>query len=144
VTKAAATLGGGANGTWTQDFGLPRGGSARSSNTGPQHRCPYEHLKGIDGSGNVTAHDPPVAGSAHDVGKLIVSVGHSGTHLLIKGRLAAGDGTKVRLTITRHGRLAAWGTASLLGGRFAFRVPRGTGDHFVIRAAGKRVSRSLR
>jgi len=144
VTRAAATLGGSTNGTWTQEVGRAMGAAARSFDTGPQHRCPYGHLIGLDAAGNVTAKEPPVAGSANDVGKLSVGVGHQGTYLIIRGRLAAKDGTKVRLTILRHGKLAAWGTAHLLNGRFAFRVPRGMGDRFVIRAAGKRVSRSLR
>src|SRR5436189_207532 len=47
VTRAAATLGGSTNGTWAQEFGRPRGGSAKSSYTGPQHNCPFEHLKGL-------------------------------------------------------------------------------------------------
>src|SRR3954447_5110227 len=144
VATAAASLGSGATGTWTQDFGLPRGASPRSSNTGPQHHCAYDSLKGIDGNGNVTASSKPVAAPAQDVGKLHVSIRHQGSYLIVRGRLNAADGTKVRLTITRHGRLAAWGTARLVGGRFAFRVPKGIGDHFVIKVAGKRAGLSLR
>src|SRR3954449_8565974 len=84
VSAAAATLGGSTNGTWTQDFGLPRGGSARSSNTGPQHACPYGSLKGIDEGGNVTAQDPPVAGSSRSVGRLTAAVRHRGSYLIVK------------------------------------------------------------
>jgi len=144
VNEKAASLGSGMSGTWTQDFGLPRGASPRSSDTGPQHGCPYQHLKGIDAAGNVTAAKLPVAGTAKDVGKLRVEVRHRGSNLIVRGHINAGDGTKVRLTILRHGHLAAWGTAPLVNGRFAFRVPRGIGDRFIIRVAGKRVSRALR
>ena len=143
VARAAASLPGGMVGTWTQDFGLPRGGSPKSNNSGPQNNCPFEHLKGIDRAGNVAA-EQPVAGASRDVGKLTVKIERHSTTLIVKGRIAAADGTKVRLRITKHGRLAAWGTATLAGGRYAFRVPKGIGDRVVIRAAGKRVSRSLR
>ncbi|MCW2991657.1 MAG: hypothetical protein JWM73_2251, partial [Solirubrobacterales bacterium] len=47
VTALAATIDG-ELGTWTQDFGRPRGASAPGSNHGPQGACPYGALQGLD------------------------------------------------------------------------------------------------
>lgn len=75
-------------GTWTQDFGRPRGVSAPSTDRGPQQDCPYTGLQGIDADGTVlaTVADPPSGDTSSDTP-------HSGGHTPHGETPASGDTT---------------------------------------------------
>jgi uncharacterized protein YkwD len=168
IATAAATLPGG-TGTWTQNFGRPRGTAAPSSDTGPQQGCAYDGLQGLDAAGNVVAPGsggsgttdgdtgsgagvapgttpPGNAGTTAGKGTLVIAMRHVGRRLTIAGSLAAPDRTRVRIAVKRRGRTVWRGATVLRGGTFVLdlRVPRrARGLAVVVSAGSQRVARTI-
>ena len=165
ATAAATILHG--LGTWTQDFGRPRGASAPSTDRGPQQGCPYTGLQGIDAAGTILGDAPVGSGSGGDTSstpagetpapespdtsaplqQLALRLRHAGRRLTIAGTLLAPDRTRVRIAVVRGGRIVWRGTTRLRDGRFAVRLrtPRGASRFtVVVSAGGQRVMRTVR
>lgn len=167
IATRAATISR-AVGTWTQDFGRPSGTHAPSSDTGPQDACSASTtLIGLGATLSPPATETPTTptptpttpvgttptdptGSddttATPGAELALLLRHAGRRLTVSGTLMAADGTRVRITIRRSGRVVWRGTARLRKGgfRLRFKVTRDAGPFTVLaRAGSQRVTTTI-
>jgi uncharacterized protein YkwD len=151
VTALAATLSR-SLGTWTQNFGRPRGTRAPGSDEAPSQGCPYANLEGLDGTVSGTSDDGDnghgsedgddtdhgAAGDEHgspagqtpasgDVpfsipGTLSLSLQRSGRRLTLAGAAPTAGVARLQVTLLRHGRVIYRGTTRVRSGAYRLRL----------------------
>jgi uncharacterized protein YkwD len=163
IDVLAATFSG--IGTWTQNFGRPEGTPKPSNPHGVDDECPVHELATPGTAAPDTpATDPgtspetPGAPSAQDGGSplsttdfpagtptaLTATLKRFSRRLTVRGRLAADDGTPVRIRIRRGGKTVLRVTVHIKNGRYGARIktPAHAGRlRVIVRAAGQRVTR---
>jgi uncharacterized protein YkwD len=156
IDLLAATISRG-TGTWTQNFGRPLRTPAPDNPEGADEDCaggtagddsvalPVE----TPGTGDLPGADTPAGGEATPLttapARLTLRLRRGARRLTIAGRLAAADGTRVRIVLRRAGRTVFRTRTTLRDGRYRVRIetPADAGRlTVVVKAAGQRATRT--